>query len=270
MLIALGEMSDAVAAVGAARLARPVSDRKSGRTGTWAAAAYRQPLQLLTGRPRHISSRGLRSGNLGTRLLRLTAVRSVVSRAATAGAVTIVLSACALTAAHPGGSSPSPTGPVAGTPIRVLTTPASPPPTTVKGHSCFVPEEDSSGGNVPDRGVLSVDLNPVGALAEWLPGMNQRPCRAQLTQLGQTAARHLAAAVNTGQAIKVGAAYSCPAGDLSSVTLFFRYPGPMVEMVSVELNGCGWITAPGRISRFTPPAMQTELGTLAPPVKYRV
>lgn len=197
--------------------------------------------------------------------MRPAEVRAVGSRVAAAIAVTVVLSGCALTSAHPGGSSPSPTGPAAGTPIRVSAAPVSPPVASLKGHSCLVSGAADRSEEVPDRGVVNVDPRPLAGVAEWLPGFNQRPCRAQLTHLGQTTARRLAAAVDGGQAIDVGAAYNCAAGDYSRVILFFRFPGRVVETVTVELNGCGWITAPGRTARFAPAAMRTELATLAPP-----
>jgi len=95
--------------------------------------------------------------------------------------------------------------------------------------------------------------------------LDQRPCRAQLTRLGQAVARRLAAAVDTGEPIQVGAAYACPFESGARVELFFQFAHRVVETVSVDLSGCRWIDAPARVSRFTPPDMQLELDTLAPP-----
>jgi len=127
-----------------------------------------------------------------------------------------------------------------------------------------MPAQDA-GRTVPDHGAVTVDPRPAGAIAEWLPALDQRPCRAQLTRLGQAVARRLAAAVDTGEPIQVGAAYACPFESGARVELFFQFAHRVVETVSVDLSGCRWIDAPARASRFTPPAMQLELDTLAPP-----
>lgn len=198
--------------------------------------------------------------------------RRKVRAVAAAAAAVMVVSGCALTAAHPA-SAPSPTGPAVGNPVRVSAAPLSPPRTGLQAATgppsapavqvCRLLEVDD-GSNAPDRGVMGVDPHPVGAVAEWLPGLTQRPCRAQLTRVGQPMARRLAAAVIVGQPIKVGAAYSCPFDDLTAVELFFQYPGRVVETVSVDLSGCGWINAPARTSRFVPATLRTELDTIAP------
>ena len=152
-----------------------------------------------------------------------------------------------------------------GVPVRVRAAPQSPPLTTVVDRTCGVPVPvPDAGRTVPDHGAVVVDPRPGGATAEWLPALDQRPCRGQLTRLGQAAARRLAAEVDSGEPVQVGAAYACPVDNGARVELFFQFAHRAVETVSVDLSGCRWIDAPARVSRFTPPAMQLELDTLAP------
>jgi len=191
-------------------------------------------------------------------------VGSVGARAVAAAVSLAVPVGCMSAAVPPARPATSVIVASVGVPVRVRAAPRSPPLTTVVEHTCGVPVPDA-GRTVPDQGAVAVDPRPAGAIAEWLPSLDQRPCRAQLTRLGQAVARRLAAAVDTGEPIQVGAAYACPFESGARVELFFQFAHRVVETVSVDLSGCRWIDAPARVSRFTPPDMQLELDTLAPP-----
>jgi hypothetical protein len=101
-------------------------------------------------------------------------------------------------------------------------------------------------------GQVWVDADPSGAVALWLPGWNDRPCRSVTTRLDATHARALAAAVRSAKPFKPGIS-NCGADEEASVTVFLTYPGKArAEVVHLALGGCGGVTAPGRDARILP------------------
>ncbi len=95
------------------------------------------------------------------------------------------------------------------------------------------------------QGLVSVDRSPSGVAIVWVPGLDQRPCRAELVRAGPPIARGLVAAIDTAPAIPPGTT-ACPAADDTEADLYFLYPGRPAEQSQVGLSGCESVGAPGR------------------------
>jgi hypothetical protein len=133
---------------------------------------------------------------------------------------------------------------------------------TVDGNqSCVVPHPPE---NERQRGLVRVDPYPVGVIVVWLPGMNQRPCRAALTRGNADLARRLAKDVATAPKWPSGT-FSCPADDDSSAQLYFEQSKiAQAELVEVRLAGCKGIDAPGRSARQMTDRFSRDLALIAP------
>lgn len=125
---------------------------------------------------------------------------------------------------------------------------------TLKGTSPDTPTEQA---------LVSVDRPPSGVVIVWVPGLNQRPCRAQLIHDGARIARGLVAAIDTAPVIPPGSS-ACPAADGAGADLYFTYPGRAGEQAQVELSGCEGVGAPGRAPRQLSDDLVAALLPLAP------
>lgn len=113
------------------------------------------------------------------------------------------------------------------------------------------------------QSLVGVDRSPSGVIIVWVPGLNQRPCRAQLGRDGSRIARGLAAAVDTAPAVPPGSS-ACPAADGAGADLYFLYPGRPGEQAQVSLSGCEDVGAPGRAPRQLSDDLVAALRPLAP------
>ncbi|MEV0407643.1 hypothetical protein [Actinoallomurus sp. NPDC050550] len=150
----------------------------------------------------------------------------------------------------------------AGDPVRAT------PPSVAPFASTGTPVGACSAGYEADhersRGLVSVDARPIGVVAVWLPGMNQRPCRAALTRGNADFARRLATDIRTAPKWPSGA-YNCPMDDASGASLYFEQSGTAkAELVDVHLAGCRGIGAPGRSSRELTDRLSHDLASIAP------
>lgn len=101
------------------------------------------------------------------------------------------------------------------------------------------PEPPKSGADS-----VGVDGSPSGAVAYWLPALDQRPCisvRQQWT--AAEAAEFVKRVRSTHVSDKKG---SCPAGLGARTRVYLLYPGKSPELVDIDLTGCQSVTAPGR------------------------
>ncbi len=106
---------------------------------------------------------------------------------------------------------------------------------------------------------------PSGVTAEWLPGLNQRPCRAALTHSGAAVARRLATLIDESKVVPPGAVFSCPLDDDSEVRLFFSYVGGGVRTIWVPLTGCAFLgDTSSRDLRMAAPTLLTTLRSIGP------
>ena len=110
---------------------------------------------------------------------------------------------------------------------------------------------------------MSVDRSPSGVVFVWVPGLNQRPCRADLVRGGPRIARGLAAAIDTAPEVTPGSS-ACGAADAAEADLYFLYPGRPAEQSRVRLSGCESVDAPGRAPRQLSDDLAAALRPLAP------
>jgi hypothetical protein len=104
--------------------------------------------------------------------------------------------------------------------------------------------------------------DPVSAVAVWLPGLNDRPCRARRTVIARAAARRLAADIRRSP-IASGIS-NCPFDDASAVQVWFRFDGQRDQTVVVGLRGCTSVWAAGRRPRRASVELVRDLAGLAP------
>lgn len=114
-----------------------------------------------------------------------------------------------------------------------------------------------------EQGLVSVDRSPSGVVTIWAPGLNQRPCRAELVRDGPRIAHGLVAAIDTAPAIPPGSS-ACTAADDTEADLYFLYPGRPAEQSRVGLSGCESVDAPGRAPRQLSDDLAAALRPLAP------
>jgi hypothetical protein len=136
-------------------------------------------------------------------------------------------------------------------------------PTVANGQpACGFSDGFPTGNDV--AGEVTVDPNPSGAIAIWLPGLDRNTCPVRVIVDPAQAVR-LAADVRSAPKIPPGV-YNCPADFGVGVDLYFAYAGrAQAQLVSINLSGCTGIGAPGREGRQLPDAARAELATLAPP-----
>jgi hypothetical protein len=81
-------------------------------------------------------------------------------------------------------------------------------------------------------------------------GLDPSDCRDAITRAGQALAAKLATALDDEQAVG-REIYICPLDNGSSAVLYFGYgKGHAVELVTVSLSGCRFISDPDRESRW--------------------
>ncbi|GAA4615895.1 hypothetical protein GCM10023195_70350 [Actinoallomurus liliacearum] len=114
------------------------------------------------------------------------------------------------------------------------------------------------------RGLVAVDPHPVGIVVVWLPGMNQHPCRAELTRGNADLARRIAKDVEAAPKWPSGV-FHCPMDDALDAELYFEQPRhAKAELVDAGLAGCRGIAAPGRSARQFTDRFARDLASIAP------
>lgn len=116
----------------------------------------------------------------------------------------------------------------------------------------------------PRAGLPTVDPDPVGVTAVWLPGLGAEPCRAVLATHGAPVATRLAADIRAAPRFLPGAR-SCPLDEGSEVDLYFHYRSGGDERVRAKLSGCTAISAPGRYLRRSTDEIRRDLASIIPP-----
>ena len=163
------------------------------------------------------------------------------------------------------GGSPRPLsapGPLTATPHARLVTPSPvslPSASPITGPFCRVDSLGAQGGGP----LVTVDRNPSGITAGWLPGLNSRSCKAVLRRGTGTQARRLANDIRSAKAEPQGP-MSCPNDEGAGVELVFKYPSGRYEQVQVLLSGCRAITDADRRPREYTQSLNDDLQPLAP------
>jgi hypothetical protein len=117
----------------------------------------------------------------------------------------------------------------------------------------------------PGRPPATVPARPTGVVADWLPGLDDRRCRAARTEAGVTSAASLAADIDAAPAVPAGAVYHCPMDDGTAVRLHFLGGRRRVTVtLRVGLSGCGLVTAAGAAARRPTASLRAALRSLAP------
>lgn len=144
--------------------------------------------------------------------------------------------------------------------------PAPPPSQTLtatwNGQACLVP---GLAYEAPNTGKLvGVGVNPAGAVARWIPGMNVGHCSVSETRLTAAQAGRLAQDINNAPAFPAGVMH-WPMDDATAVQLVFSYLNRPSEAVIVGLTGCAAVNAPGRSGRRMSAELRADLAAVAPP-----
>lgn len=143
---------------------------------------------------------------------------------------------------------------------RAVPTPL--PTATLKGPACVTARATLRPPR-PAHGLVTVDGDPVGVTAVWVPGLNQRPCRTAVRHYPAVVARRLAGDIRQAPRFPRGNV-GCPNDDGSAVDLYFAYAHRATEYVAVGLRGCTSVDAPGRSSRRASGALMRDLASVAP------
>ncbi len=167
------------------------------------------------------------------------------------GAVTMVMvlatvSAPALAAAH-GATGPS----------------SLVPATHLSGAVCVVSGNSATSahtGTTP----FSVPAHPDGVDVVWLPGLDDKSCKAVLTRGTVHVASALASDINGAPVVPAGRLVNCPMDDGTSARLYFTYRHGATERVDADLSGCSYMTVPGHAGRSSSAPFRRDLTTLAP------
>lgn len=150
--------------------------------------------------------------------------------------------------------------PAVGTPVPTVA-PTRAPAAVVAGDCAL--QGVSAHTATTEQGLVSVDPSASGLVILWVPGLNQRPCWAELVDSGSGVARRLAAAIDTAPATTPGTT-ACTAADNTGAELYFQYPGRPSERADVSLSGCEGVAAPGRDQRQLSDDLAASLLPLAP------
>jgi hypothetical protein len=136
------------------------------------------------------------------------------------------------------------------------------PPTHVRNGVCGVT------GTTPSTvgtAAPSVSSRPTGVSVVWLPGLNDKSCKAVLVKGRSGIATALARDIDIARIIPHAGTYSCPVDDGTAARLYFTYGRHRaVQRVDADLSGCAWITAPGRGARASSSRFRRDMTTLAP------
>jgi hypothetical protein len=109
---------------------------------------------------------------------------------------------------------------------------------------------------------VGIEGDPLGAVAVWLPGMNDRPCQARRTVIGRAAARRLTTDVLSSPA--ASGISNCPMDDASAVQVWFRTADGPDQTIVVGLRGCMTVWAAGRRPRRASVELLRDLAEVAP------
>jgi hypothetical protein len=131
----------------------------------------------------------------------------------------------------------------------------------LRRHVCLTrPAADQLRRLDPSR---TVPARPTGVTVQWLPGMNQRPCRTVVGHYDAELAGRLAADLRHAPRFPRGI-FSCPMDDASAVSLSFIPAAGGPARVIVGLRGCAVLRpAVGPPLRMTA-ALHRDLGSVAP------
>jgi hypothetical protein len=136
------------------------------------------------------------------------------------------------------------------------------PSTHMRAGVCEV-----SGGTMTAPGFVPPSASPHPSAVDvvWLPGLNDRTCRAVLVKGGGRIASLLAQDIDSARFVPNDAGYSCPIEDGASARMYFSYGHRRVpQRIDALFGGCGWITAPDKGTRESTSKFQKDLVTLAP------
>lgn len=167
-----------------------------------------------------------------------------------------VASAATVAACSPFGASG---GPVRATPPSAAPSASARPEGA--GHACLVPHGAEDERN---HGLVSVGGRPTGVIAVWLPGLNQRPCRAALTRGNADVARRLAKDIRAAPKWPSGN-FNCPNDDGAGARLYFQRSGStLADLADIQLSGCRGVDAPGRSARWMTDRLFHDLASIEP------
>jgi hypothetical protein len=148
---------------------------------------------------------------------------------------------------HPGGE-----------PVHIAS--PSSAPTCDVARSLFTNKHDADDGGPR----VTVDKDPIGAKALWIPDINSSPCATALTTITAAQARRLAAAIRSAPKPRAGN-YNCPGDTGVAVAIYFSYAGSGdSESVLVSLTGCEFVSMPGRSGRSVQGSLRSAIATVAP------
>jgi hypothetical protein len=143
-----------------------------------------------------------------------------------------------------------------------LAAPTSAPKTQIANGSCFV-----NGRTAPSYGSAAptVAPHPVSVTVVWSPGLNDKACKAVITEGQGRTASDLAQDIDSARFVPDGIGYSCPFDDYTSAQLYFEYgQHAAVERIGAQLGGCSWISSTGSGTRESSGQFRSDLATLAP------
>jgi len=172
---------------------------------------------------------------------------------------TVMAVGCATTTA----AGAAPAAAAHGRPV-FRTAPTSPPATSWRHHACSV-----SGGNPPasgdnrGHGLVWVRRHATGVVMVWLPGLDDRHCRAKETTGSRRSADWLAGTIRHAKRVPRGV-FECPLSDGTQVRVYFTFAHGRDEYADVPLSGCRFVNAPHRLGRFESNAMDKVLRAAAP------
>jgi hypothetical protein len=136
------------------------------------------------------------------------------------------------------------------------------PATHLRNGVCVVVGGVATGtGGTP----VTVPLHPSGVETVWLPGLNDKVCKAVLVKGSAAVASDLARDIDAAPVVANGDEYMCPNDDGAAARLYFTYGGHHpAQRVDAQLSGCRWITAPDNGTRTSTTQFNQDLSTLAP------
>jgi hypothetical protein len=112
----------------------------------------------------------------------------------------------------------------------------------------------------------TVSSHPSGVTVIWLPGLNDKTCRAVLVKGGARRAGALARAIDAARFTPHAATIMCPMDDGTVARLYFSFSHRRpTQRIDADLSGCSWITAPGRGARASSSQFRSAMTALAPP-----
>ena len=146
------------------------------------------------------------------------------------------------------------------------------PATHLHGVVCTVaggPGTGSGSASGSSRTYPTVGADPSAVEAIWIPGLNDRTCRAQAVRGGPAIAAALATDIDHAPEAPRARKIMCPLDDGTAVRLYFTPKGAhkgagALQRVDADLSGCSFIDAPGTGARSSTAPFRRDLATLAP------